>query len=109
MLNTNMSQAAKKVAVGLKEGGGLSRPLQDTGIFPPIAMSFMRTGEETARLGTMLQRLADVLDRDVRTAIERAVAVLTPAITIVMGAVVATVIASIMTGILGFNDLAIGP
>jgi general secretion pathway protein F len=74
-----------------------------------MAMSFLRTGEETAQLGMMLNRLADVLDRDVRNTIERMIAILTPALTVLMGALVATVIASIMSAILGFNDLALGP
>jgi general secretion pathway protein F len=72
-------------------------------------MSFLRTGEETAQLGMMLNRLADVLDRDVRNTIQRMIAILTPALTVLMGALVATVIASIMSAILGFNDLALGP
>jgi general secretion pathway protein F len=74
-----------------------------------MALSFLRTGEETAQLGMMLNRLADVLDRDVRNTIQRMIAILTPALTVLMGALVATVIASIMSAILGFNDLALGP
>jgi len=109
LANTHMARSISRVATGLKEGGGLTRPLRDTGVFPSIAMSFLRTGEETAQLGQMLIRLSDVLDRDVRTAIDRSVAILTPVLTVVMGAVVATVIASVMTAILGFNDLAMGP
>ena len=107
--NVHMSEAIDKVTRGLKQGGGLSGPLAATGLFPPMALSFLRTGEETAQLGLMLNRLADVLDRDVRNSIQRMISVMTPAITIVMGAVVATVIASIMSAILGFNDLALGP
>jgi general secretion pathway protein F len=57
----------------------------------------------------MLIRLSDVLDREVRTQIERMIAILTPTITVVMGVGVATVIASIMSAILGFNNLALGP
>jgi general secretion pathway protein F len=107
--NVHMSESIDKVTRGLKQGGGLSGPLAATGLFPPMALSFLRTGEETAQLGLMLNRLADVLDREVRTAIQRMIAFLTPAITVLMGAVVATVIASIMSAILGFNDLALGP
>jgi general secretion pathway protein F len=105
--NSHMSAAIGRVTAGLKEGGGLSRPLAASGVFPPMAMSFLRTGEETARLGLMLGRLADVLDRSVRSDIGRLIGILTPAITVTMGAVVATVIASIMSAILGFNDLAV--
>ena len=74
-----------------------------------MALSFLRTGEETAQLGMMLIRLADVLDRAVRSTIQRLIGIMTPAITVFMGAVVATVIASIMSAILGFNDLALAP
>ena len=74
-----------------------------------MAISFLRTGEETAQLPLMLQRLADVLDRDTRTALDRLIALLTPLITVVMGATVAGVIASIISAILGFNDLALPP
>jgi general secretion pathway protein F len=49
-----------------------------------------------------------VLDRDVRNAIQRLIAIMTPVITVAMGALVATVIASIMSAILGFNELAVG-
>lgn len=107
--NTHMSGAVARVAAGLKQGGGLSGPLAASGVFPPIAVSFLRTGEETAQLGLMLGRLADVLDRNVRTTIARLIAVLTPAITVLMGGIVATTIASIMSAILGFNDLALAP
>ncbi|MDR3509122.1 MAG: type II secretion system F family protein [Caulobacteraceae bacterium] len=107
LANAHMAAAVARVTAGLKEGGGLARPLANTGLFPTMAISFLRTGEETAQLALMLNRLADVLDRDVRTALERLVSILTPAITIVMGAVVAGVIASIMSAILGFNDLAL--
>ena len=107
--NTHMAAAVSEVASGLKQGGGLSRPLAASGVFPPMALSFLRTGEETAQLGMMLIRLADVLDRAVRSTIQRLIGIMTPAITVFMGAVVATVIASIMSAILGFNDLALAP
>jgi len=108
-VNSHMGEAVGRVASGLKEGAGLSGPLAATRLFPPMAMSFLRTGEETAQLGVMLIRLADVLDREVRNSIQRAIAVMTPIITVAMGIAVATVIASIMSAILGFNDLAVGP
>jgi len=105
--NTHMAAALQRVAAGVKEGGGVSAPLAATGVFPPIALSFLRTGEETARLGLMLSRLADVLDRDVRTATQRMIAVMTPLITVILGMTVAGIIAAIFSAILGINDLAI--
>ncbi|HEX4860648.1 MAG TPA: type II secretion system F family protein [Rhizomicrobium sp.] len=108
LANMHMHDAVEKVSTGLRQGGGLSTPLAQTGLFPPMAISFLRTGEETAQLGLMLSRLADVLDRDVRTAIARLITIMTPVITVTMAALVGTIIASIMSAILGFNDLAVG-
>ncbi|PKU21566.1 type II secretion system F family protein [Telmatospirillum siberiense] len=107
--NSHMAAAIARVAEGLKEGGGLSVPLAATGAFPPVAISFLKTGEETARLGLMLARLADVLDRDVRTMTQRMITVMTPLITVIMGLTVAGIMAAIFSAILGINDLAIQP
>ncbi len=107
LLNQHMSEVVDGVARGLREGGGLTEPLAAAGVFPKLAISYLRTGEQTAQLPLMLNRLADALDREVRTELERITAVLTPLMTVVMGAIVALVIASIMTAILGFDDLAL--
>ena len=105
--NQVLASAIGKVADGVKEGGGLTAPLAASGVLPRLAIGFLRTGEETSQLGMMLTRLADVLDRDVRTRLERLIGILTPAITVLLGVTVAAIIASIMSAILGFNDLAL--
>lgn len=106
--NTRISSAMADVAVQVREGAALTPLVAATGVLPRIAIGFFRTGEETSQLGMMLERLADVLERDVKLRIERLVAIVTPVITICLGGAVAAIIASIMTAILGFNDLAVG-
>jgi general secretion pathway protein F len=105
--NRVMAKAVGAVAEGVKQGGGLTAPLAASGVLPRLAIGFLRTGEETSQLGMMLTRLADVLDRDVRVRIERLIGILTPLITVVLGATVASIIAAVMSAILGFNDLAV--
>ncbi|HEX2815240.1 MAG TPA: type II secretion system F family protein [Phenylobacterium sp.] len=107
LTNTHVSAAVGRVVASVKQGGALTASLSAESVFPRGALSFIRTGEETAQLGPMLGRLADVMDRDLRRKVEGLIALLTPLITVLMGAIVATVIASIMTAILGFNDLAL--
>jgi general secretion pathway protein F len=106
--NQTLADAVGRVAGSMKEGGGLSAPLAATGVFPRLVIGFFRTGEETSQLGLMLGRLADVLDADVRLRIQRLIGWLVPALTVVLGAAVAGIIAAVMTAILGFNDLAVG-
>ncbi len=105
--NTAIGAAISRIAEGVREGGGLSGPLAATGMLPRLAIGFIRTGEETSQLALMLTRLATVLDRDIRTRLERLVAILTPTITVVLGTAVAVIIAAVMSAILGFNELAV--
>jgi general secretion pathway protein F len=105
--NSYMNTAMSKIADGIREGDGLAGPLATARIVPDIAIGFVRTGEESSQLGLMLSRLADVLDRDVKVRLTRVVAILTPLITVILGASVAAIIAAIMSAILGFNELAI--
>lgn len=105
--NSHINAAMSKIADGIREGDGLAAPLAAARIMPDIAIGFVRTGEESSQLGMMLSRLGDVLDRDVKVRLTRVVAILTPLITVILGASVAGIIAAIMSAILGFNDLAI--
>ncbi|MDT7933688.1 MAG: type II secretion system F family protein [Sphingomonadaceae bacterium] len=107
--NAHIAAAVERVGTGLKRGGGLTAPLAAAGVFPKLAISFLRTGEETARLGPMLDKLADVLDAEVRQKTARAIGLLTPLLTIAIGLFIGLVIASLITAILGFNQLALGP
>lgn len=105
--NRVMADAVAAIAERVREGALFSQQATESRIFPRLALSFIRTGEETARLDVMLERLADVMDEEVSVRLKRFVTILTPIITVVMGVIVATVIGSIMTAILGFNDLAL--
>jgi general secretion pathway protein F len=107
--NRTLADAAVRVSAALREGRSLSSAIAAEGVFPASMLAFLRTGEETGSLGPMLDRLADVLERDGRLGLDRFLALLTPLITVAMGGMVAFVIASIMTAILGFNDLALAP
>ena len=108
--NSHMAAQVAKVAAGLKQGGGLSGPLAATGVFPPMAISFLRTGRGDrsarphARTASPTCSTAPCARRSAAL-----IGILTPAITVFMGAIVATTIASIMSAILGFNDLALAP
>lgn len=105
--NRFMHAGLGEVVDQVRQGGGLAAPLTERAILPPLATSFIRTGEETSQLGPMLARLATVLDRDVKARLDRLIAIATPAIVVSLGVGVAAMVASIMSAILGFNDLAV--
>jgi general secretion pathway protein F len=104
--NLALLSAAREVHTRLKEGQPLSLLLDRAEVFPKAAVQLARVGEETGRLDDLLIEAADALDRESQGTLDRLLSVLVPSITIVMGAIVAGLIASVLVGILSLNDLA---
>jgi general secretion pathway protein F len=104
--NRALLNAGQEVHTRLKEGQDLSALLDRAGVFPKVAVQLARVGEESGRLEDLLIEAADTLDREVQGTIDRLLSVLVPGITIVMGAIVAALIASVLVGILSLNDVA---
>ena len=67
----------------------------------------IRVGEETGNLQEILVQVADAYERDTNTTIKRALALLEPALILVLGGVIAAVIISILVAILSVNELVI--
>jgi general secretion pathway protein F len=99
-------EAVERASASARSGGSLAQPLEVAGVFPPRTTHLLRLGEENAQLGPMALRAAEIHEERTRLAMQRLVALLVPAITIVMGIAVAGIVASLMTAMLSLNDLA---
>ncbi len=101
-------QAIERASLLAKSGAGLAQPLGEAGIFPPRTIHLLRLGEETAQLGPMALRAAEIHEERTRLGVQRLVALLVPGITVVMGAAIAGIISALLLAMLGLNDLAAG-
>jgi general secretion pathway protein F len=108
LTNQIMAEGLRAASESLKSGGGLSNPLAATGLLPPLALQLIRLGEETGDLQPMLHKIADIYDEEVRTAVQRLLALLEPLLIITLGLLVAGIIVSILVAILGVQGLAFG-
>lgn len=104
--NLALRDATEVLLQRLREGESLADRMDQAGVYPRIAVQLARVGQETGRLEAMLAEAADILDRDAQQSLERGLALLVPAVTIVMGLLVAGLIGSVLVGILSLNDLA---
>ena len=105
--NSTLRNALEGVGPKVKGGGRLVDALASSGIFEPLAISLVRVGEETGRMGPMLLELARLFNRDVETGIKRGLTLLEPLLIVVLGLLIASIIVSILLGILSVNDLAV--
>ena len=97
--------AVERAAESVRDGKGLAEPLAAAGVFPARTISLLRLGEESAALGTVALRAAEIHEERTRLGVQKLVALLVPAITIVMGAAVAGIVGSLLQAMLSLNSL----
>ncbi len=95
--NQVIAGSMKKIRERVKEGERLSKPLEDTGIFPSLAVQMITVGEESGRLDEMLLRVADNYEKVVRNMVKRFISLLEPVMILIMGIVVGFIIISMLT------------
>jgi general secretion pathway protein F len=98
--------AVEQAALKAKDGAGLAGPLDASGLFPTRTIHLLRLGEETAQLGPMALRAADIHEEKTRLGVQRLISLLVPGITIVMGMAVAGIVSSLLVAMLSLDDLA---
>ena len=76
----------------VREGRGLATSLQATRVFPELAIEMIEVGESTGALPGMLNSVAEFFEEDVQTNLTAAMSLIEPAILILMGLVVVTIL-----------------
>jgi general secretion pathway protein F len=104
----NRAIAAELEPLGewLKAGKPMAAAIAETKSIPPLAAQLIRAGEESGRLDDMLLKIAEIFDEEAKRSIQRLLAMLIPAITILLGIVVAAIVGSLLTAILSVYDIA---
>ena len=87
--NTIMSEALTEVQQELIKGEGLSRPMSRKKLFLPLMVQMVGVGEETGNLDQTLTTVAQAYEAEAEDKTSAAVAMIQPAMTMVIGGVVA--------------------
>ena len=103
--NRRLRVASDDIVEAVRGGGSLSAALRRTGIFPPLLVYLAASGESSGQLDSMLERAADYLEREFDGFTATALSLLEPAIIVVMGGVVATIVLSILLPILQLETM----
>lgn len=104
--NRALKAASEDIVTAIRGGGSLSASLRRAGVFPPLLVYLAASGEASGRLDTMLERAADYLEREFDSFTAAALSLLEPAIIVIMGGIVATIVLSILLPILQLETLA---
>jgi type IV pilus assembly protein PilC len=90
-----VSKAVLASITTVREGRSLADALTTTGVFPELAAEMITVGEQTGALPQMLNSVSEFFEEDVATALTASLALIEPAILIVMGVVVVFILISL--------------
>ncbi len=93
--NRAVNAPLERVSTRVREGQALWSSLEATRLFPELSLAMVRVGEATGALEEMLFNVGQFYDESIETRLARVVTLIEPAILILMGGVVASLLISI--------------
>jgi len=103
--NRVVASAIAAVAKDVKKGEGIAVPLSEAKVFPQLALSMIKVGEETGQLDAMLLKVATTYEKSLKDSVKRFMGLLEPAIILTMGLVIAFIVVSMLVAIFGILEL----
>ncbi|MYV88833.1 type II secretion system F family protein [Streptomyces sp. SID1034] len=83
------------------EGGGISRPMARTKLFPGAVTQMMRVGEETGTLDDQLENVSEFYEKELQHKLKRMTSLFEPTVVIMVGVVVGFVAVALISAIYG--------
>jgi general secretion pathway protein F len=105
MSNLVLRDAAKSVAITVGEGSSLNKALNETGVFPPLMVHMVASGEASGELEAMLSRSAQNQERELEMTLGSLMAIIEPLMVVIMASVVGVIVMAILLPIIQMNNL----
>jgi len=103
--NGLISRAIDDAIVQLEEGESLAAPLSRSPWFPPIAVQMISVGEKSGELHNMLNKIADIYERETESQVTALTSMLEPLMILAMGLAVGFIVVSILFPIFEMNQM----
>ena len=101
------SRAIEAASAEVARGVGLGQALRKSNRFTDLSLRLISVGEQTGQLEVMLTRVAEIYEAGVERDLKRLTALLSPALTLVIGLLVGGIMMSVMQALVSINDLAL--
>lgn len=103
--NRVLREASAVVRQRVEQGSSLHRALEEVGVFPPMLVHLIASGEASGELENMLGRAAANQERDVEMTLGTLVSVFEPLLVVFMGGFVLLVVLAVLMPIFNLNTL----
>jgi type IV pilus assembly protein PilC len=106
--NVVMENALKSAAVDIERGEGISAALSKHPVFPVLIIRMLSAGEQTGKIDSMLERVADFLDEEIETTLDGLTSLIEPILIVFLGVVVGGIVVCMFLPIFKLSDLVSG-
>lgn len=86
------SEATKQIKAEISTGSSLTVSMQNTNVFPNMAIQMISIGEESGQIDTMSAKVADFYEAEVDDAVDRLSSLMEPMIMVVLGVLIGGII-----------------
>lgn len=90
--NLAVEKAIDNIKDSVREGESIAKPMEKSGVFPPIVTRMISVGEKSGELEIMLTKIADFYDEQVDTVVDGLASLIEPLIIAFLGIVVGGIV-----------------
>lgn len=94
--NRVVADALSRAHAQINAGDSMSESFQNAGLFPPLVVRMIRVGENTGALDKSLLNISYFYDRDVNDSMQKMLKMIEPALTVILGAILAFIMFSVL-------------
>ena len=105
VVNLPMREAVEEAASRVREGASISQSLSKSGLFPPMAVHLIASGEASGKLDSMLERAAISQERELETLTGTLLGIMEPGLILVMGMIVMFIVLGILLPIFDLDSM----
>jgi type IV pilus assembly protein PilC len=93
--NRHVSRRVREVVPRIREGGELWKALESTELFTDLTVEMIKVGETSGALEEMLGSVSEFYEEEIDARLSRVISFVEPAILVIMGGVIATILLSV--------------
>jgi type IV pilus assembly protein PilC len=90
--NKIIEQAVMNCRASIQAGETMTKPLEDSGVFPPMVTRMIEVGEKTGAIDTMLEKVADFYEDQVDAAVDGLTSLIEPMLIVFLGVVIGFIV-----------------
>ncbi len=103
--NYVVEKAIKKVSADVEKGDQLANALSREPIFPPMLVRMISAGEQTGKIDTMLEKMADFWDEEIEATLNALTSLIEPLLIVVLGTIVGGIVIAMFLPIFKLSDV----